>query len=201
MYNGLSQVYCIIPEERIHLYTKGLSLPPSVLYYRQASSMGIHVINNSYFKTYIKYFIHTDIKITRITEYRSCYKMNCVIKGQFYNIISMYRKMTTVFLFFFPIIVKFYGKKIRSHNMTMLYLNPYYNNMCYKGTVLYSLKSQLIWLENRSECAITIFIIYLQRNSPDTTPFLTQKYKILYHPTRVIFFRITILHVLPTSQA
>ena len=32
-------------------------------------------------------------------------------------------------------------------------------------------------------------------------PFPTQKYKILYHPTIVIFFSITILHVLPTSEA
>ena len=30
--------------------------------------------------------------------------------------------------------------------------------------------------------------------------FPTRKYKILYHATRVIFFRITILHVLPNSQ-
>ena len=48
---------------------------------------------------------------------------------------------------------------------------------------------------------ISVFIIYLQRNTPDTTPFPTQKYKILYHLTRMIFFCITILQVLPTSQA
>ena len=54
-------------------------------------------------------------------------------------------------------------------------------------------------------CSMSIhsltFIIYLQRNTPDTTPFPTQKYKIWYHLTRVIFFHIIILHILQTSQA
>ena len=48
---------------------------------------------------------------------------------------------------------------------------------------------------------IKCFIIYLQRNTPDTTLFPTQTYKILYHATNMIFFGITILHFLPTSQA
>ena len=48
---------------------------------------------------------------------------------------------------------------------------------------------------------ILFVIIYLQCNIPDTTTFPTRKYNILYHATRVIFFCITILHVLPTSQA
>ena len=47
---------------------------------------------------------------------------------------------------------------------------------------------------------INSFIIYLQWNTFDTTTFPTRKFKILYHATRVIFFRITILHVLPNSQ-
>ena len=47
---------------------------------------------------------------------------------------------------------------------------------------------------------ITIFIIYLQRNTPDTTPFATQKYKILYHATRVIFLRITIPRFYPPHK-
>ena len=36
--------------------------------------------------------------------------------------------------------------------------------------------------------------------SIDTTFFPTQKYKILYHPTSVFWFRITILPILPTSN-
>ena len=43
-------------------------------------------------------------------------------------------------------------------------------------------------------------IIYLQKIPIDTTYFPTQKYKILYHPTSVFWFRITILHSLPTSN-
>ena len=32
------------------------------------------------------------------------------------------------------------------------------------------------------------FIIYLQRNTPDTTLFPTRKYKILYHATKALHF-------------
>ena len=48
--------------------------------------------------------------------------------------------------------------------------------------------------------SIYFIIIYLQWNTSDTTTFPTRKYKILFHATRVIFFRITILHVLPNLQ-
>ena len=46
-------------------------------------------------------------------------------------------------------------------------------------------------------CLVSVFIIYLRWNTPDTTHFPTWKYKILYHATNMIFFCITILHVLP----
>ena len=32
---------------------------------------------------------------------------------------------------------KFHGKTFGSHNMTLLYPNPCYNVLCYKGTTLY----------------------------------------------------------------
>ena len=44
------------------------------------------------------------------------------------------------------------------------------------------------------------FIIYLQRKTPDTTPSPTQKYKILYHYTRVIFSRISISLFYPPNK-
>ena len=48
-----------------------------------------------------------------------------------------YRKMTIPWSFSYNSFVKFHGKKYGSHNMTMLYLNPLYNEMCYKEATLY----------------------------------------------------------------
>ena len=39
--------------------------------------------------------------------------------------------------FLFNLFVKFHGNKYVSHNMAMLYPNPCYNEVCYKGTALY----------------------------------------------------------------
>ena len=49
------------------------------------------------------------------------------------------------------------------------------------------LLTRMYSFEQRNLKSHIFFIIYLQRNTPDTTPFSTQKYKILYHPTRGIF--------------
>ena len=70
---------------------------------------------------------------------------------------------------------------------------------CLCLTLLFS-AHVLLNVETQKKCEVEHFIIYLQWNTSDTTTFPTGKYKILYHATRVIFFRITILHVLPNSQ-
>ena len=49
-----------------------------------------------------------------------------------------YRKMTIIWSFSYNSFVKFHGKKFGSHNMTVLYSNPCFNEVCYKGTALYS---------------------------------------------------------------
>ena len=54
------------------------------------------------------------------------------------NLQWSYRKMTVKWSFSNNSFVKFLGKKkIGSHNMTMLYLNLNYNEVCYKGTAFY----------------------------------------------------------------
>ena len=61
----------------------------------------------------------------------SCYKATtCILQKN-------YREMTITYNSF----VKFLGKNFRSH-MTMLYPNLCYNEVCYKGTVLYTL---VVW--------------------------------------------------------
>ena len=61
--------------------------------------------------------------------------VNCVIKGQFDK--RNYRKMTISWSFSNNSFVKFHGQKLESHNMTTLYPNPCYNEVCYIGTALY----------------------------------------------------------------
>ena len=48
-----------------------------------------------------------------------------------------YRKMTISWSFSYNSFVKFHGKKIGSHNMTELYPNLCYNEVCYEGTALF----------------------------------------------------------------
>ena len=48
-----------------------------------------------------------------------------------------YRKMTIPWPFSYNSFVKFHVKKFGSHNMTMSYLNLFYNEVCYKETSLY----------------------------------------------------------------
>ena len=49
-----------------------------------------------------------------------------------------YRKMTIVWSFSYNSYVKFYGKNIGSHDMTVLYPNMFlYNEVCCKGIVMY----------------------------------------------------------------
>ena len=63
--------------------------------------------------------------------------MNCGdIKGQFSK--KNYRKMTISWSFSFNSFVKFHGEKIWSHNITVLYANLCYNQVCYEKTALYS---------------------------------------------------------------
>ena len=50
------------------------------------------------------------------------------------------RKMTILWSFSYKSFVKFYGKKLGSNNMIVLYPNTCYNEVCYKETVLYLLK-------------------------------------------------------------
>ena len=57
------------------------------------------------------------------------------MKGQFYK--KNHRKMTIKWSFSYNSFVKFHGKKFGGHNMTMLYQNPSYNKVCYKGTAVY----------------------------------------------------------------
>ena len=51
---------------------------------------------------------------------------------------SDYRKMTIKWSFSYNCFVKFCGEKFGCHSMTMLYPNPCYINVCYKGTALYN---------------------------------------------------------------
>ena len=59
----------------------------------------------------------------------SCYKRTILQRN--------YRKMTISWSFSYNSFVKFHGKKIGSHNMTLLYPNTFYSEVCYKGTALY----------------------------------------------------------------
>ena len=47
--------------------------------------------------------------------------------------------MTIVWSFSYNSFVKFHGKKIWSHNMTVVYTNACFNDVCYKGTALFCL--------------------------------------------------------------
>ena len=58
--------------------------------------------------------------------------MSCVIKGQFYK--RNYRKMT--WSFSYNLVENSMVKKIESHNMIVLYPNPCYDEVCYKGNAL-----------------------------------------------------------------
>ena len=48
-----------------------------------------------------------------------------------------YRKMTMKWSFSYNSFIKFHGKKFGSHNMTVLYPNPCFNEVCYKEIALY----------------------------------------------------------------
>ena len=48
-----------------------------------------------------------------------------------------YKKMTISWSSSYNSFVKFHGKKFGSQNMTVLYPNPCYIEVCYNGTVLY----------------------------------------------------------------
>ena len=61
--------------------------------------------------------------------------MNHVIKGTILK--RNYRKMTISWSFFYNSFVKFHGKNNWEPQMTILYPNPCYNEVCYKGTALY----------------------------------------------------------------
>ena len=61
---------------------------------------------------------------------------NCVIIKSCYNGTILQRnnrKMTIPWSFSYNFFEKFHGKIFLSHNMTVLYLNPCYNEVCYKG--------------------------------------------------------------------
>ena len=45
-----------------------------------------------------------------------------------------YRKITIKWSFSYNSFVKFHGKNIWGHSMTVLYPNPCYREVCYKGT-------------------------------------------------------------------
>ena len=66
--------------------------------------------------------------------------MECVINESCYKgtmLLRNSRKMTILWSFSYNSCIKFTGKKIGCHNMTVLYPNPCYNEVCYKGTALY----------------------------------------------------------------
>ena len=50
--------------------------------------------------------------------------------------------MTMKWSFSYNSFVKFHGKKFGSHNTTMLYPNPCYKKVCYKGTTLYVISTK-----------------------------------------------------------
>ena len=84
-----------------------------------------------------------------------------------------------------------------AYNMMYYRISKNENNLFFGKKNRPGVGSDLKWERGNG---VSFFIIYQQWNTPDTTLFPTQKYKFLYHATNVIFFRITILHVLPNSQ-
>ena len=64
-----------------------------------------------------------------------CVKSELCYKGTILQ--RNYGKMTFARKFSYDPFVKFYSKKFGSHNMVILYPNPFYNKVCYKGTAVY----------------------------------------------------------------
>ena len=60
--------------------------------------------------------------------------------------------MTILWSFSYNSFVKFHGKKFGIHNITLLYPNLCYNEMCYKGTEMYAHKEYFIG------CLVTQFM-------------------------------------------
>ena len=76
----------------------------------------------------------------------SCYKQTILQ--------SNYRKMIILWSFSYNSFVKLNGKKMRGHNITMLYPNLCYNEVCYKGTALYHTKKSITGFTQASLCDI-----------------------------------------------
>ena len=62
-------------------------------------------------------------------------KVSHIIKEQCLQ--RNYRKLTISWSFSYNIFVKFHGKKIVSYNMTLIYPNLCYDEVCYKETAMY----------------------------------------------------------------
>ena len=83
---------------------------------------------------------------TLIWRPEPCYKGTILLR--------YYGNITILWSFSYNSFVKLHGKKFGSHNMTLLYPNLCYNEVCYKGTALYMFHNLFLII---SHFCITLF--------------------------------------------
>ena len=79
--------------------------------------------------------------------------------------------------------VKFHGKKIGNHNMTVLYLNLCYKEAYYKGTILYNSFREFVF--HYSFCTVIAYSDYVKGSNLDVNHSNLNKLK-GYRPSMVL---------------
>ena len=69
--------------------------------------------------------------------YNAMFMVHVISEVHYKGTILLRTILLIIWSFSYDSFVKFCGKKFGSHNMTMLYPNPCYNEVCFKGTALY----------------------------------------------------------------